>query len=355
MALNLNKGCKLGKYFYQKDKVTYGPIPLEDLLERINKDTLVYCEGRAWSKAADVPELKGFFKSENKFPTQKLDSEADLPSKKINVKPILETKVKDTPPVISTVPLTSTKSSNGKKIAVALFLLLLTVGVVGYFVWYKPYLKDKNAARMYSFASSLSLRSTPVPGVDYNAIGNVLYGSEILVYSNSGEWSACKYNSQEGYVSSRYLLNRKDFILLNGIFADADTKEAISTSKCRKALVDYYISKGILSKMDEQLRIELFDSVVNHEMWQIFAKNKELKPNAFSYPRVVSPKSKFTDFACIITNTNTNKRRFLLFSFNDLEEAKLESDQEAPDAGYIDKISKSTVDGYDVYNVLYAN
>jgi len=356
MALNINKGSKLGKYFYQKNGVTYGPITVDELLERVDADTMVYCDGASWSKAKDLPELSKFFKNQQKASNSNTKNTQQQQS---SAPAITEVQLKPNTPTPTSSSSNSEKkentSGNGKKLATALGLLLFAIGSIGYFLWYKPYIRDKNATRMYSFASSLALRSTPVSGVDYNAIGNILYGSEVLVYSNTGEWSQCKANSQEGYAASKFLLSKQDFHILNGIFADQDSRDAVVSTKCKKALLDYYNNKGYIGKIDEQLQLEIFDSVLHREVWQIFAKNKEIKPNAVAYPRLVNPTSKFTDFACIITSLQNNKRKFLLFSFNELEDAKLESEQEAPDNGYIDKIVKVNDGTFVNYVVNYAN
>ena len=66
MALNLNKGGKLGKYFYIRDNVEYGPFEISDLLESIDKDTLVYFKGMNWTKASEVKELKKYFTTEQR-------------------------------------------------------------------------------------------------------------------------------------------------------------------------------------------------------------------------------------------------------------------------------------------------
>lgn len=66
MALNLNKGAKLGKYFYIVNNVEYGPVDIDELLKYINKDTLIYYEGIRWTKASEIPEIKKFFITEKK-------------------------------------------------------------------------------------------------------------------------------------------------------------------------------------------------------------------------------------------------------------------------------------------------
>lgn len=234
------------------------------------------------------------------------------------------------------------------KYIVATFLIIITLVVIGYFIWYQPYIKDKNATRMYSYANSLALRSSPVGGANYNAIGNLLYGTEILIYSISGDWAECKANDQKGYVSTQFLLNKKEFQELNGILADADTKEAISTTKCRRALLNYFNTKGIMGKIDEKIQKEIYDTIPQKEIWQVFTKPKNSNPNNVAYPKIVNPNSKFTDFACIIKNLATGKRKFLLFSFSDDEKETLQYEEDAPVEGYIQSVSKYP------YRVKYA-
>lgn len=239
--------------------------------------------------------------------------------------------------------------TNWKKIIAATVLLLAVAGTVLYFAWYRDYVKDKNATRMYSYANSLSLRSSPSAGGNYNSVDNLLYGTEILIYSQNGDWAECKANSKNGYVSTQYLLAKKEFQELNGILADAETRDAIPTTKCRRALMNYFTTKGIMGKIDESIQKEIYGSVQQKEVWQVFTKPKDSKPNNVIYPKVVNPLSKFTDFGCIIKNIITGQRKFLLFSFADDEKETLQSEQEAPASGYIQSVSRNP------YTVTYAN
>ena len=78
MAININKGPGLGKYYYTKDNVVFGPIPLEELLKYINADTLVYYEGIKWTEAKNLPELNKIIsnvKQEEKANQEKLKRE----------------------------------------------------------------------------------------------------------------------------------------------------------------------------------------------------------------------------------------------------------------------------------------
>ncbi len=87
MALNLNKGGNLGKYFYVENNVEYGPVEISELLKYINKDSLIYFEGINWTKASEIPELKKFFVIEEKIVekvkvVEKKSTEKPLPPKK---------------------------------------------------------------------------------------------------------------------------------------------------------------------------------------------------------------------------------------------------------------------------------
>jgi hypothetical protein len=239
------------------------------------------------------------------------------------------------------------------KIIASLVLFLLAAGVVFYFGWYKGYLEDQKATRMYSYANSLTLRSSPAAGGNHNEIGNVTYGTEVLVYSSTADWAKCKAKGKKGYVAPQFLLPKKDFEELNGILADTDTRDAISTTKCRKALLNYFRSKDIMGKIDEQIQKEIYDSIQHKEVWQVFTKSKNSNPNTVAYPRLVSPNAKFTDFACLIKNMATGKRKFLLFSFDDTEVASLVEEQEAPDNGYISKITKRAANTSQQFHVSY--
>jgi len=237
----------------------------------------------------------------------------------------------------------------------AVVLLLGITAFIGYAAWLKPYLKDKNATRMYSYANTLVMRSSPSSGADYNTIGNLSYGTEILVYSFTSDWANGKANGTTGYVSTQFLLNKKDFHELNAIFADDEAKEIIKTTKCRKALLSYFTTKGIMGKMDPELQKEIYGEVQNKEVWQVFVGPKNNTVNNVAYPKIVNARSKFSDFACVIKNIESGKRRLLLFSFDDLENPTLVMEKDAPDQGYIKSVKSMYINGSPDYYVTYVN
>jgi len=89
MALNFNKGGKSGKYFYlDEEGVDYGPFEISELLEKIDRDTLVYFKGINWTKASEIPELKRYFPEEVKV-VEKVIEKVPLPAAKPKKSPIL--------------------------------------------------------------------------------------------------------------------------------------------------------------------------------------------------------------------------------------------------------------------------
>lgn len=69
MAINLNKGDRLGKYSYSKNHIIYGPIQLDDLIKYVDCNTQVYVEGIGWKKAKDLTELKKYLRNCKRFYT----------------------------------------------------------------------------------------------------------------------------------------------------------------------------------------------------------------------------------------------------------------------------------------------
>lgn len=355
-------------YYYSEEGAVHGPFGLEELVTKIKPDTLVFKEdGVKWDKAEEIPELKALL-----FPPEPRPEPVQLennvtPENKIDSSNIISNSSSESSqntPVsaendysvnTSFVESPLKQESNNKFAKVAFGLLFVSGLILGYFFGLAPYLKDKNAPRKYCYIESLVVRSSKVSGVEYNILGSCSYGQELIVYEDDGEWSTCKYNNQNCFVASKYLLNKKDFHLMHSIFRDNDTRGAVLTSKCRKALFDYFRIRNYIGVIDESIKSELFEDAMNKEVWQLSARNKDFRTNSVYYSRVVNPNSTFTDFACIITDVNSGRRKFLLFTFSDIETPSLEFEQDAPSSGYINYVSR-TYDNYgNPYYINYTN
>lgn len=243
-----------------------------------------------------------------------------------------------TPPVAPSyqVP-TSTKRNNTLIIGIAIGAIALVGLIAGYFIWYVPYAKDRDALRTYVVANNVFLRSSKVAGVEYNILSKVPYGSELITYSKDTEWAEIKVNGVEGFVASPYLLEWNDFKLLNDVWGSADTKEYIESSKCRLAILDYCKRNQLTTGNDG---------------WQLYTLQKNVKPNNVLFPRLNNGYEKFTEFAFILKNNATQERRFAIYSFDEeTEQPIFLYEENAPEDGQIKNVKYNN--GRNGYSVTY--
>lgn len=236
-------------------------------------------------------------------------------------------------------PLPASKTNNAKTIGILVAVLAVIGLVAGYFLWYMPYAKDRDALRTYVVANNVFLRSSQMAGVEYNIIRKVPYGSELITYSKGKDWSEVKVEGLTGYVASPYLLVWADFSLLNGVWGSADAKEYIESSKCRLALLDYCKRNQLIT---------------GNGAWQLHTLQKDVKPNNVLFPRIKNGYDKFTEFAFILKNNSTQERRLALYSFEEETERPVFLYEEyAPSNGQIRNVRFA--DWKNEYQVTYTN
>lgn len=206
-------------------------------------------------------------------------------------------------------------------------VLVLAGLILGYFFWYVPYAKDRDALRTYVVADNLFFRSSKVAGVEYNVLSQLHYGAELITYSQDAEWAEVKADDTEGFVFSDYLLPWEDFKLLNDVWGSADAKAYIESTKCRLALVDYCKRNQLLT---------------GSEAWQLHTLQKDVKPNNVLFPRLNNGYDKFTEFAFILKHNMTKERRLAIYSFDEeTEEPIFLYEEAAPEDGQIRQIRLS--------------
>ena len=233
-------------------------------------------------------------------------------------------------------------------LSIILTVVILLVG--GFFLYtnvIKPNQIDKAAPRFYTFAPSVVLRSSKSSGADFNKIGSLPYGTELITYENGYEWSEVKVKSingegkkVKGFIASQFILEKSDFFLLNSIFGDTESKSVIETSKCRRALLYYFKEHGYIGRLSPEETAELgLPSPTMDNQWQVFCLPKDVRTNNVYFKRVLRKDSKFTDFAVIIKNINTGERKLLFFYFDEDETPHFAAEESAPEYGTIKKIT----------------
>ncbi len=241
-------------------------------------------------------------------------------------------------------------------IFVALFLLVAAGGAFWYYNVFVPAKVDRESPRYYPFAERTFLRSSQVAGIDANKLGTLQYGSELIVYNYSNDWAYVKSTSgKKGYVASDFLMEKKDFYILNSIWGDSESRAVISTSKCRRALLNFYKSNGLVGVINSYAWNEAFpgDDLSDYDSgWQVFCMPKKSKYNYVYYARLTYQKSKFTDFCVILRNVNTGMRKIVVFSFDDDETDHIVAVGDARAEGLIRKVYR---DQYGNFRVDYVS
>ncbi len=216
-----------------------------------------------------------------------------------------------------------------------IILGVVAFGFFGMFYFFNVFLpakKDKDAARYYTIADKSNIRSSQDKGAKYNIVTTVDYGSELITYEYiANDWSEVKdANKNKGFVSSHLIVTKSDFTILNDLFGDNESRDNISTIKCRVALLNYYKKNSLGSN------------------WKVFTRNKKLKPNNVYYERILDKNSKFTDFAVILKNTDNYERKIVVFGFNEDESVAWVNDGVAPPTGYIKYIRRNYSGNFDI-------
>ncbi len=266
-------------------------------------------------------------------------------------------------------PTTSTDSNKHTWLwvtIVALVVLLLGGGGTGYWYYQNIYLPekiDREAPRTFPMVN-VQLRSSKMAGGDFNKLLTVPFGGELITYSSDNEWAKVKYiepssdTKTEGYVASPYILDRKDFYILNSLLGDNDVREIVATAKVRRALLDYYKTNGYVGKISDDLLAEVGLSSTPEQQWQIVFRHGQAKPNEILFKRLTNEKSKYTDMAVLIENINTHTRKVLFFKFDDDETPHLVFEGDAPAEGDIKDVMPSKREFNDMwspfsYTVVY--
>ncbi|MGM9778981.1 MAG: hypothetical protein ACI3ZD_11700 [Prevotella sp.] len=246
------------------------------------------------------------------------------------------------------------KKSGFNPILLSILLAVVILGVGGFFVYnnvIKPRHIDKVAPRYYTFAPSVVLRSSKSSGADFNKIASLPYGTELITYDYGYEWSEVKVNSVnaegkklKGYIASPFILEKRDFFLLNSIFGDTDSKFVIETAKCRRALLNYFKGQNYIGRLSVEETADLgLPMPTQDNQWQVYCLPKDVSTNNVYFKRVLRKDSKFTGFAVIIKNINTGDRKLLYFYFEDDETPHLAVEQTAPEYGTIKKITLKSI------------
>ncbi len=240
-------------------------------------------------------------------------------------------------------PLSSPRTSKKRQLSVIIILLFILITFGYFFFFYKS-----NHSSYYTIVNTTNLYSKAEETNTF-IIAQIPYGSKLIVNTNNSKWSSVEYNNKKGYIISSHILPQKDFDLLNSIFGNSESYQCVSYPRHRLALLDYYKKNGLYGGSDFK------SGQINKKetsSWQVYTKNVNEKNNSVFFPTLYNPNSKFSDFAVIIRNNNTEERLLIYYSFSDEEVPIFRFDENAPPIG---NINSMTAKGHNVITSYTSN
>ncbi len=174
--------------------------------------------------------------------------------------------------------------------------------------------KDLKAQTMYIISDNLNLRSDKSPNA--YVIGNYDYGTPVKVYNiYDGQWAEVSVGRKKGYMSLEYLVPPKIFYLIDGLFGNDLAKKVIRKTAYKKAIANYFLQNGLVTKMPEKVKIQLYGRKAKDKpAWQLFVLPGNPKFNSYAYGDFNGDKK--TDAAFVITNLDTKQNRLIVLSIN---------------------------------------
>lgn len=228
-----------------------------------------------------------------------------VPQQILKTEPISESELKQkvVKTSSSTTPVTS--KSYAKLIwGISISVIMVVAAALVYIFWYKPYAIERDAPRYYTF-TNLNLRTTKDSDSKSNILTMLPYGTEVITYDKDDLWANVKANGAKGFVSSKHLITKDEFVLLNDVWGNEDAKKCLGSTRYRLAVLDYLKRNHYTS---------------GSKGWQIFANPYGSSLNTVVYPRMCTPKSDFEDLVFIITNNQTNECKLVIYRFENKTE-----------------------------------
>jgi hypothetical protein len=139
----------------------------------------------------------------------------------------------------------------------------------------------------------------------------------------------------EGYVAKDYLMSGEDFALLESILGDENAvdligrgsgKKGCGEARYKRALLNYYKKNGLNNP-----------NGYPEDWWVVYCRYPEAMTNNVYHGNASEGE---VDFAVIIENIYTGKRRLLSFCFDSNENVSFMNVRDALDAGYLQKVDR---------------
>ena len=172
--------------------------------------------------------------------------------------------------------------------------------------------KDLSAKEMYVVSEFVNVRASS----DANSLkmGKLDYGTKVLVYKIEEDWAEVLVDGQKVFISSKYIVEPSVYYTIQGLFGDEKSEKAVGNSKYKLGLFRYLNSKGIATKIPDDIRNLYFKDSTNKEIYQIFSESKGAAYNSTCFGDFDG--DNIQDAAFVLKNTGTDKKILLILSFD---------------------------------------
>ena len=195
-----------------------------------------------------------------------------------------------------------------------------------------------------------------------NIIDNLPYGTKLTVLDEGKLWCRVSVKTDNGkltgYVSSYHTLDSTNFYLFNGILSNDNSRKLIATTRCRKALINYFKNNNWRGEMPDSAykAIGKEPSTDMREEWTVWCYPPKSQYNSVKYCKEYDKNSKYDDFIVILSSSNfQNLKRLVYFHFdNDGSCYKVYEDYN-PESDRIESVSvgSSIFTGEKYYYITY--
>lgn len=177
--------------------------------------------------------------------------------------------------------------------------------------------------KLYVISDRVNTRSEPI--MDKITDPVLPFGYAVEVENVFEDWVTFTYKGNTRYLPSRYLGTQQEYLEIDALYGNAETREIIKAAFLKRAINNYFTSHSLIGDLSTENQLTLYGSVQDEkEVWQIYGLPRD--GNEFN----VLSDAKYSggrrnDVALIISSKYNRRmdRKLLVFSFDGGDNASL--------------------------------
>jgi len=172
--------------------------------------------------------------------------------------------------------------------------------------------QDIQAYDMFVISDYVNVRTNPEK--DALKMGEIYFGTEVLVYNIENSWAEVLIEGQKGFIHEDFLGTPELFYKIDGLFGDEASMKRVPKLNYKIAIVNYLDSLGYLPNIKNKYKNKFNEVDLKKDRFQIFSEKRGSKFNT----------SAFADFdgdfvwdvAVVLKNINTETNHLVILSFD---------------------------------------